>query len=101
MQTSINPVIVSRDSSGPVFGTALNFYTNFDDQATNATWFYQYGALVTPEPTDAAPDPDPNFVGISNAIGNLSMTGTDYTNWDGSAKQANAWVLAQLNLTAA
>lgn len=94
MITSIQPVTVARNSSGPVSAAAISFYTNFDDQATTATWFYQYGNMV-----DA--DLNPTFAGVDNAIGNLIMSGTDYTSWNGSAAQAKAWVLAQLNLTAA
>lgn len=101
MQTSIVPVIVGRNTSGSVSASALNFFTNFDDQATQATWFYQFGTFVTPLATDEVPDPDPVFTGIDNAIGNLQMVGTDYTGWDGGAVEAKAWVLAQLNLTAA
>lgn len=88
MITQIQPVLVSRG----VTSNAISYYTNYDNQATNATWWVGYGNLVAQE------NGDPTFVQIDNQAVNLSMEGEDYADWSGSAAQAQAWMCAQLDV---
>lgn len=88
MTFAIQPVLVARG----VNATALNAYIINDNVVNSATWFYQYGKITAPST---------EFVGIDNQSGNLAMTGTDYTSWDGTAAAAQTWLCAKLTLTPA
>lgn len=63
-----------------------------DDLATVATFYYQ---LLEGDSQDA----DGNVVsGQSLAAGNVSMSGQDYLDWNGSNNDAYSYVAGKLNL---
>lgn len=103
MYSTIKPIDLFK------FGSAdtLLLRSNSDDLATSATFFWQLGRMVTPDPILAVvsdnPDLahpaqtfDPYFVGADSVIGNATIDGPAYQSWDGSNAQALALVALQI-----
>lgn len=62
-----------------------------DDLATSATFYYQLFASST--------DAEGNLSSEQLADGNVSMNGSDYTNWDDSNDGAYDYCASKLNIT--
>ena len=90
---NIQPVLVWNNGQ-ELEASVLSAVLISDDLATNAQFYYQ---LLS------APTVDVDGIVLNNgqalASGNVSMTGTDYTSWNGSNTAAYAFVADQLNLT--
>jgi len=71
----------------------FNLRIVMDDMATSCTFYYEMKEAdqVTPE--------DVTIQGQVLAVGNSSMGGDDYTNWDGSNSAAYTFVAGKLNIT--
>ena len=99
MISLIQPTLVTRGKNA----TAISYYTNFDDQATTATWWVGFGNMVpVPAVLDdkkAVVTPATSvYAGIDNQAVNLTMSGDDYKSWDGTQASAFTWICAQLSL---
>jgi len=64
----------------------------YDDLATSATFYYELKV--------GAKDEEGNNVNTAAlSVGNVSMEGQDYQNWDNSNEQAYEYIAGKLNLT--
>lgn len=90
---NIQPVLVWNNGQ-ELEASVLSAVIISDDLATNAQFYYQLlSASIV--------DEDGNLVssGQSLVSGNVGMSGTDYSSWDGSNSAAYTFVADQLNLT--
>lgn len=74
--------------------TKFNMNSIFDDLETSATFYYELLAVKT--------DADGNESAEQVAQGNLTMTGTEYQEWNSTPdanEYAYTWGAAQLSLT--
>ena len=71
--------------------TKFNMNSVFDNLEDSATFFYELLSV--------SQDSEGNEVLTQVTQGNLSMVGTDYTNWDDSNNGAYTWGATQLSLT--
>lgn len=90
---NIQPVLVWNNGQ-ELEASVLSAVIISDDLATNAQFYYQL--LSAP-----VVDEDGNVVSSGQALanGNVSMSGTDYSSWNGSNSAAYTFVADQLNLT--
>jgi hypothetical protein len=112
MIAKITPITVFGFGSAD----ALSIRLVQDDLESNAVFIWQLGRLVsqplsqrqvikdgqplrdskTLEPVMESFQPDPVFRGADNIIGNVTLSGDDYTAWNGSNDTITALVLAKL-----
>lgn len=71
--------------------TKFNMNSVFDNLEDSATFYYELLSV--------SQDAEGNDVLTQVTQGNLSMVGTDYTNWDDSNDSAYTWGATQLSLT--
>jgi hypothetical protein len=65
-----------------------------DDLATSCTFYWELKEASTPATEDT-----PEQSGASLAQGNVSMSGTDYENWDNSNEEAYEYIAEKINVT--
>ena len=79
--------------------SVLNATIINDNLSSSCTFYWQLKeADVTPEATDETPEPQP-IAGEVLADGNVTMSGDDYDNWDGSNDYAFEYIANQINVT--
>lgn len=74
----------------------LDMYVINDDLSSSATFYYQLLSITT--------DGDGNTISKQLTQGNLTISGTDYDNWNANPDindAAYTWAAQQLNLTLA
>jgi hypothetical protein len=59
----------------------------YDDLATSATFYYELKEVVD------------GVSGSALSVGNVSMDGQDYIDWDNSNEEAYVYIAGKLNLT--
>lgn len=92
----IQPVSIWKDGS---VKTAEEFVLRIiaDDLATSCTFYYELKeADVTSQDADGN---DVVTAGSVLSVGNESMSGSDYSSWDGSNEDAYSFVAGKLNIT--
>jgi hypothetical protein len=65
-----------------------------DDLATSCTFYWELKEASIPATEDT-----PEQSGASLAQGNVSMSGTDYENWDNSNEEAYEYIAEKINVT--
>ena len=79
--------------------SVLNATIINDNLSSSCTFYWQLKeADVRPEATDETPEPQP-IAGEVLADGNVTMSGDDYDNWDGSNDYAFEYIANQINVT--
>lgn len=105
MIASIQPILSSF-----AFGTAdkINIRLISDNLSTEAQFFFQLGKMVvTREAADAVTGDDGNvttpaiteelgFKGDDHAVGNVTLSGADYSAWNGGNDTIAALVIAKI-----
>ncbi len=89
---NIQPVTIWKDGTSKQ-ASVLVMRSIFDDLATSANFYYE---LKEADSQDA----EGNTVsGSVLSVGNVSMSGDDYSDWSGDNAEAYAFAASQLNLT--
>jgi hypothetical protein len=70
-----------------------------DDLSTHCSFYYELKEADTVIPPVQEGDPSTTLFGLRLSDGNLAMSGTDYTIWDGSNETAYQFITTKLNLT--
>lgn len=70
-----------------------------DDLNTSCTFYYELKEADVITPSEVEGEPDTILYGERLAEGNITMSGTDYENWDGSNDVAYQHIATSLNLT--
>ena len=79
----IQPISIWKNGQNKT-ASILDAYIINDDLATSCTFYWMLKeADSTPEPTEEQPEPQP-IAGEVLSDGNVTMSGDDYENWDGS-----------------
>lgn len=88
----IQPINIWKDGQ---VKTASQFTLRIiaDDLATSCTFYYE---LKEADSVDSEGNP---IYGAVLSVGNESMSGSDYTSWDGSNGAAYSFVAGKLNIT--
>lgn len=95
---NITPVNIWSNGSSKQ-ASILNARIINDDLSTHCSFYYELKEADTVIPPTQEGDAPTVIYGSRLVDGNLTMSGTDYTTWDGSNETAYTFVANQLNLT--
>ena len=70
-----------------------------DDMKTYCVFYYYLKEADTITPSEVEGESDTITIGEILADGNVTISGEDYTNWDGSNDEAYNYIANNLNLT--
>ena len=88
----IQPITIWKNGESQE-ANLLNAYITNDNLATSCKFYYQI--CNSGKGTEAMP----LVIGQTLADGNVTMSGDDYINWDGSNHYAFSYIAEKLNLT--
>ena len=94
----IEPIQIWKNGQNKT-ASILDAYIINDNLSSSCTFYWQLKeADITPEPTEDTPEPQP-IAGEVLADGNVTMSGDDYNNWDGSNQEAFNFIANKINVT--
>ena len=94
----IEPIQIWKNGQNKT-ASILDAYIINDNLSSSCTFYWQLKeADITPEPTEDTPEPQP-IAGEVLADGNVTMSGDDYNNWDGSNHEAFNFIANKINVT--
>ena len=94
----IEPIAIWKNGQNKT-ASILDAYIINDNLSFSCTFYWMLKEEdVTPEPTEETPEPQP-IAGQVLADGNVTMSGEDYDNWDGSNDEAFNFIANKINVT--
>jgi hypothetical protein len=91
MGVNIQPVSIWANGQSKS-ASELDARIIYDDLATSATFYYELKEAVVVDEEGASSG------GSVLSVGNVSMDGQDYIDWDNSNEQAYSYIAGKLNL---
>ena len=91
LMKDIQPIQIWKNGQNKT-ASILDAYIINDNLATSCTFYWML------KEADSTPEPQP-IAGQVLADGNVTMSGEDYDNWDGSNDYAFEYIANQINVT--